>query len=108
MTNKEQVRLDWKQKVNDFRTSGLSMKKWSVQEGVKVYQLQYWCSKYPIVETDSLPKEGWATVNLNNDKHTIIKSSNLKISIGKCNIEINPGFDSDLLLEVIKVLSEAC
>ena len=108
MSSKEKIRLEWQDRVKDFRNSGLSMKKWSDQQGVKVHQLQYWCAKYPVEEVDSSPKQKWASVNLINEKQPIIKSSNLKLSIGKCTIEINSGFDSSLLLEVIKVLSETC
>jgi hypothetical protein len=108
MSNKDQVRLEWKERVTSFRTSGLSMKKWCDQQGVKVHQLQYWCGKYQTLETSNPTKHEWASVNFINESQKLTKPSNLKISIGKCSIEINSEFDTKLLLEVVKVLSETC
>ena len=41
MNEKENLRLLWRKRVKDFRVSGLSMKKYSRENNLKIHQLQY-------------------------------------------------------------------
>lgn len=122
MNDKEKNRLEWRERVNQFRASGESMTKWCNENNLKVYQLQYWLKKYKdedSVESNSSTK--WVTVSLdesiskNNldiqEKQNIQKTKvhdNLSITIGKSTIEVKQGFDSNLLLDVVKVLTSLC
>ena len=104
MDEKEKLRLLWKERVKDYKVSGLSMKKYCEKQNLKVHQLQYWNQKY---ETDNKEESGWVSVNLNNNSI----NSNCQpvyLNVGVCRLEVKPGFDKTLLKELIKVLTEIC
>lgn len=63
MKDKEQLRLLWKERrVNEIKTSGLTMKKWCDDQGLKVHQLQYWIKKYSTTSSNTL--NNWVEIEL--------------------------------------------
>lgn len=92
--NKEKNRIEWKQRVKEFRASGLSFKKWCDKYGFKLHQLQYWSNKFKEEDLEPIDNTNWISVNFDEN----IPASNLTITIGKCSIEVKPGFDADHLL----------
>ena len=107
MSEKEKLRLLWRERVQDFRVSGLTMKEYSKENNIKVHQLQYWNQKY---KDDKKKKEksNWVSVNLNNSRSTNNNCQPLYLTIGSCKLEIKLGFNETLFKEVMKVLIELC
>jgi hypothetical protein len=105
MNEKENLRLLWRKRVKDFRVSGLSMKKYSKENNLKIHQLQYWNQKYK--GDNKKEASNWVSVDLNNNQ-TNNNYQSLYLTIGSCKLEIKPGYDQTLFKEVMKVLIEIC
>ncbi len=102
---KEKLRSLWKERIDNFRKSKLTMKKYCEAHNLKVHQLQYWNRKF---STNTQSKAtNWVAVNLNNNS---LNNNNqpIYLNIGSCKIEINHGFNHNLLKELLKVLNELC
>ena len=111
---KEEDRKLWNERINDYRTSGLTAIKWAEDRQVAVHKLRYYINKFnkenkPNSNDESIKSPGntkWASVTL---KKSIVeeKSKNpLKVTIGKATIEVVPGFDENTLQSVIRILSQ--
>jgi hypothetical protein len=88
----------WKQKLQEYRKSGLSRRTFSEQNGVNKSTLDYWFAR--------IRKEK-RTKGLVEVKPTAIPVTNPTIQIvvaGKYRIEVNAGFDPRLFCAVVKTL----
>ncbi|QGG47318.1 IS66 family insertion sequence element accessory protein TnpA [Heliorestis convoluta] len=45
MMTKEELRLEWAERLAAFKESGLSVPKWCAANDVKTHQLRYWLRK---------------------------------------------------------------
>src|SRR5690606_35197677 len=95
MNEKEKLRFKWKNRVQAYRESGLSMKKYCEKNNLKVHQLY---------KDDKLESSKWLSVNLN----TTNNNQPIFLNIGACKLEIKSGFNQKLLKELVKVLIELC
>lgn len=112
MNDKEKLRLEWKTRINDFKTSNLSMKKWCDKNGVKVHQLQYWLKKYQNNDSNNISSNKWIEASINDNQDTTVMKDTqdnlLIIKVGKFEVNIKSNIDSIQLKEVIKVLIDLC
>ena len=104
MTKIEERQM-WESRVSDFRSSGLSGPQWCAANGVKIHQLRYWTSRFRSTEKKPADRETqWLSVEL-EDLRSSRQSNVLPIRVGKATIEVSPGFDPDLLSDVVKTLA---
>ena len=104
MTNQE-LRAEWKKRVAAFKASGQTAKEWSKEKNVKLNRLHYWCRKY---KEDAPSKETkWAPVELGYLDATQT-NSNITVKVGKASIEVKPGYDRNLLRDLVNTLSGIC
>jgi hypothetical protein len=108
MTDKEQLRQQWQDRIIAYRTSGLTLKAWCAMNGCSVDQMKYWLykskkSKSPTtaISTEA-QKPRFVPLTVSPDAETP-----LLLRIGPAQIELRPGFDPRLLREVVKALTEA-
>ncbi len=111
MTEKEKTRLDWEKRIDDFKESNLSIRKWCELNGFKVHQLQYWLKKFKTIESIN-GKTNWVKATINVEQQVSNESKIVQdlliLKVGKCELNINHNTDTNLLKEVIKVLIELC
>lgn len=87
----------WSNMVAIFRASGQSVSAWCIEQDVKPHQLRYWLRK----EQASInTKTSWLPLDLNE----AALQTSLSIKVGRVTIEVRPGFDPKLLLDVVKTL----
>ena len=102
MTQAER-KMMWQKRVAAFKESGQSTTSWCKENNVKVHQLRYWLRKEkqtqdtPATETCS-----WLPLDIKESE-----SSSLTIHIGQAAIEVKPGYDPQLLLDVVTTLKNA-
>ena len=98
MTKAERQNL-WATRIAAYKESSQSVPDWCAQQNIKPGQLWYWLRK----ENDLTAEESqkWLSIDLSNES---IQNS-LLLRVGKVEIEIRPGFDPKLLLDVVKTLS---
>ena len=98
MTKKERQEL-WETRLAEYRASGQSVTAWCKEHNVNPQQLWYWRrkEKQQVVEENAV---SWLPVDLSEIK----SQSSLLVRIGRATIEVNPGFDPELLLDVVNIL----
>ena len=98
----------WQQQVEAFKTSALTREAYSKENGIRVYQLDYWRRKLArLNKTHSvIPANQWVPVNISDEP--IEKDSHIDLRIGRVRVEIKPGFDSKLLAEVLRAIGAGC
>lgn len=107
---KEEDRKLWTERINDYRSSGLTAVKWAEDRGIAVHKLRYYISKFNKEKKKDLsqePKEiQWASVVPAEAKVENKCNNLLKVIIGNATIEVNPGFDESAFQSVVRILSQ--
>lgn len=102
MTKAERQNLQslWATRVTEFRGSGMSAPNWSKANDISIHQLRYWLKKdkRAAVEGQSL---SWMSVDLS---HAGISDS-LLVRVGMVTVEVRPGFNPKLLVDVVNTLT---
>lgn len=92
----------WKDRVENFRTSGLSGRQWCAQRGLKVNQLHYW--RHKLEPTDAVASEAtWMTLDTTASAHP--PGETLLVHVGPATITVHPEFDPTFLQRVVQVLA---
>lgn len=110
MTTKEQRRTEWYARIENYRTSNLSMTAWCEAHHVTKEQLKYWLRKFK----DNHSEAGgdlsphWVPLKVSDPIQSTTAESSLVVRIGTVQIEILPGFDPQLLREVVQALELTC
>lgn len=101
MTEKTKQEL-WAERIEDFLASGLSQRAWCEQQGLRPNQLRYWLRKFR-AETGPGTHIRWVSLDA-------IAPSGLGVSlrIGNVMLEIQRGFDQEVLAGVIRSLMDIC
>jgi len=78
----------WKDRVSEYKSSGLTMRKWCEENELKLHQLQYWVRKFKNEDHQGVK---WLPVHVpvkseSEDNQTII------INVGHYAVELNDDF----------------
>lgn len=96
----------WSPRVRTFKESGLSQAEYCRVNKYNVKQFNYWYRKLKNSQNTCEPeKPQWIAVDVG-----AVPSSNafLAVKIGSATIEVKPGFNRQLLVEVVEALSKSC
>lgn len=102
---KEELRKMWQERVLAFRASGQSAPKWCADHDIKLSQLRYWLRKYKNTENPAAPSQ-WLSLEI--DGFNSGNSGTLLVRMGKFAIEVKPGFDKQLLSDLVVTLADLC
>ena len=104
MTIAEKRQL-WEIRVSDFRSSNQRAPQWCAAHDVKLHQLRYWIRKFRSMEEKPTAKATqWLSVEV-GEIRSCSHSNVLPIRVGKVTIEVRPGFDPNLLSDVVRTLA---
>ncbi|MDD4679620.1 MAG: helix-turn-helix domain-containing protein [Clostridia bacterium] len=98
MTKAERQKL-WQSRITQYKAGGQNVTAWCAEHDVNPQQLWYWLRK----EKTQAAKENtasWISVDFGD---TELKST-LLVRVGQIVVEVNPGFDPKLLLDVANIL----
>ncbi|WP_096200295.1 IS66 family insertion sequence element accessory protein TnpA [Bacillus sp. FJAT-45350] len=102
-TEKSERQLLWQERVASFKESGQSVRAWCAANDVKEHQFRYWLKKVrPVVKNSTA--HNWLAVKVEDQPPTISENS-LTIIVNHVTIEVKPGFDPNLLKDVVKALN---
>ena len=103
MANSE-LRRKWKDIVDEFRNSGLTVAEWSRKHDVKAGQLYYWAAKFR--QEDLLPASQiqWLQVEAGGSS---VSTTAFEVKVGNATIVVRPGFDPELLGGIVRALGHA-
>lgn len=100
--NQETVHEMRTKQVESYRNSGMTARVWCEENQVSIHTLKYWIQKLNRQEkVHHNPK--WVSLV---QEQTL--SYSITIHIGSAALEVNSGFDPQLLAQVIKVLQATC
>ncbi len=99
MTKEERKNL-WASRIAEFKTSNQSVRGWCIAHDVNPSQLWYWLKKEKQT-TSAETTLSWLPLDLSDE----ISQASLLVKVGQTAIEVKPGFDPKLLLDVVKVLT---
>ncbi|HET7657654.1 MAG TPA: hypothetical protein VFK37_05130 [Bacillales bacterium] len=114
MTDSNQITNDthqlsdekWIAIVEEWRQSGLSMKEWCRKHEEITYS-QFMHNRRRLFPEEIRPNDfmsqetGWSALTME------LPTSSLEVIINDCRVVVTPGFDQDLLSEVVGVLKNA-
>jgi len=99
MKQDPEYQAEWLKLVNEYKLTNQTMKVFSEEHNIKVYQLQYWLKKYKLRIKDK--PTGFTEVNV--IKKPVAEDS-IKITYGNIKIEISDNFNEGTLLKLLKVV----
>ena len=107
---KDEERELWTERINSYRTSGLTAVKWAEDNNVSVHKLRSCIAKFnkekKQASNNGSALDEWVSLipSKSTDQNEYIKP--LKVTIGQATIEVTSGFDQDTLKSLIEVLSQ--
>ena len=99
MTKEEKAAL-----VAECRASGMTAREWCQLKGIKYTQYCSWATRVNREERQGEQLE-WADVTLNKENNN---NGEIKIYCGNLTINVEPGFNPALLLDILKVVHALC
>lgn len=96
---RQELRNQWAARVADYRASGLSVSAWCAKQQLKPHQLRYWLKKDSQTAGDAPAR--WLSLDLRD-----LAKPPLVIRVGRVIVEVQPGFDRDLLRDVVHTLAQ--
>lgn len=107
---REKNRKLWSERIEDYKTSGLSAVKWAEDKGVSIHKLRYYIHKFNKEKKEGLNQDSkdiqWTSVAIEKEDSENKSNNPLKIIIGKATVEVADGFDEDTFKTVVKILSQ--
>lgn len=106
--DKIELRKVWEQRIKEFKASGQNQTKWCASHDLNIHQLRYWIRKFnssDTVESQNVSNSNWVPIAIDEQIGT---RSYLSVKIGEVTIEIKPGYDPALFLDVVKKLKSLC
>ena len=101
MTEKSKQEL-WAERIEAFLSSGLSQRAWCEQQGLRPSQLRYWLRKFR-TETKQGTLVRWLSLDA-----VAPSGSGVSLRIGNVVLEIQRGFDQEVLAGVVRSLMDIC
>ncbi len=95
---KKELHSLWEERIRSYRASGQSLSEWCTENQVKPPRLRHWLRKFEYSE-DAHPTS-WLTLSTEEGKQRSIT-----VRVGRAEIDVPPGFDRQLLAEIIGILS---
>ena len=99
-----ELQREWEARVAEFRASGLSGAKWCQTHGLKTHQFYYWLGKNRAQDAEPAGPAKWLQVEVRKP----MTAAALQVRVGQTIIEVVPGFDPELLTDVVRALGGLC
>ena len=104
----ETLRAEWRDRLDDFSDSEMTVAEWCRFNAVPIHQFYYWRHKLSAGATLSKPRAtGWMSVSVVDTKQVIARPSGVSVRIGSAVIDVAAGFDSGVLRAVVAALGAA-
>lgn len=97
----------WHERVTAFRASGLSVAAWCREHELKEHQMRYWLRRFQSVSEPDSSAATWLPVHVRDDRESQ-GVGELVVRVGDVAIEVRPGFDRSLLVELVETLTDRC
>ena len=89
----------WREQIEDFATSGMTAQEWSNYNRIPLNQLQYWKRRLKELDKPQSTPTIWTALEIAQQL-----PSTITLRVGSASIDLNSGFDPNLLREVVRAL----
>ena len=108
MKSSQEITEYWRGQVQAYERSGVSRKKYCERKQIKIYQLDYWRRKLRRARAaEAASTTEWIPLQI-QDERVGERAAGIWLRIGRVAIEVEPGFDRELLAEVLRVVGSTC
>jgi hypothetical protein len=87
-----------------FLASGQSRRVWCKEQGLSVHQLGYWLRKFK-AEAKEVPSDNDRWISL---QAATFSGSGVSLRIGDFVVDVESGFDKQILIDVVRTLMAVC
>lgn len=101
--DKQALRIEWKARITDYQSSGLTIKDWCQTHNLNYSQFHYWHRKFKAVENPIKTSTQWFPLDISDQVDET--GSGISIRVGGVVVEVKPHFNPDLLLQVVRTLN---
>jgi hypothetical protein len=91
----------WRQHIEALKVSGLSRTAYCEANQIKLTTLDYWRQKFNFSEKKN--DESWIPIKIAEDR-----SPGIDLHVGRIAIVVKPGFDRELLIELLQTINAIC
>lgn len=103
----EKPKTDWRANIAAYRASGETQTQWCKQNNINYNTFKFWLQKEKKETNNHKQPKQWLEIGIKKPE-SIANTSELTIWIGAASLTVKPGFDRQLLLDVIKTLATIC
>ena len=109
MESRRETPEHWRQHVEAFSYSGLTRNAYCQKNGIRVYQLDYWRKKFKNSNPSAIAndRKEWVPLQICEERPAN-KSTGIQLRIDRFTVEIEPGFNPELLSQVLRIVGSAC
>lgn len=104
---KEELRSEWEARINEFKSSGQSQASWCKEKSINLRTFNYWYVKFKKPTEQNNNTTNWLSLKV-DELGKKVDTSSIRVQIGNAVIEIQPEFDAELLVKIVKTLSLLC
>lgn len=101
----ETLQQIWAKRIVSYQESGQTMKAWCAKQGLPIHQLKYWLYK---AQKPQISAPSAATFRRVSVTAPTMEPDPLWIQVGSVRISVRPGFEPQLLRDVVAALSPEC
>lgn len=98
--------MEWEQRIANFLSSGQSASKWCAANEVSIHQFWYWKKRINTTQESVDDSPRWLSLEMDDSIEN--PKSRLVVRVGQASVEVKPGFDSKLLIDVVRTLQSLC
>jgi len=104
---KSKLHIEWESRLKEFETSNQKLTTWCRQNGISIHQAKYWRRKLQVDEQTASQSPQWVAVRMMGSDMSR-QDASLLVKVGPVAIEIQPGYNAELLKDVIRTLNTIC
>ena len=109
MTAREELAQEWRERLQDFAESEMTVEAWCNFNHVTIHQYYYWRRRLATAKTDKATKGSWIAVSVVDTPTIPTTPGGVTIRIAGAAIEVTAGFDPGMLRAVVRALAtEQC
>ena len=104
MTAREALAQEWRDRLEDFALSEMTVQQWCDFNAIPVPQYYYWRRRLAAPKTDHSDNSTWMALTV-TEPAPLPTTPGLTLRIAGAEIQITPGFDPALLRAVVGALA---
>jgi transposase-like protein len=101
-----ELREAWRERVAAFHASGQSGAAWCAEHGMKEHQLWYWVRRFRENSPTASSSPDFLPVQIRESLSDV--NQPLRVRVGSVAIEVHPGYDVQLLRDLVETLAGSC